>query len=171
MQLNYSSNFGQAVKALQKMRSHYQKFGKRWVSECTAHLREQLIANLESQGRSGQSPPLSEMTKQIYQQHGEPDGSGIAEHIGVTITKNGNSWVGTVGIASGKPTMIAKIQDQGATIPVTDAMRGFLSASYGIHLRQETTHIHIPGRRFWRLSSENTKKFALQKLKNHDPKK
>lgn len=41
---------------------------------------------------------------------------------------------------------IAAIQEYGAVIPVTDRMRGFLSAAYGIHLKKSTTQIVIPPR-------------------------
>jgi len=163
MDLTYTSNFRDAIASLKNIRVYYKTVGERWVSEACLHFKEQLIANLASQGQGSQ--PLSPMTRLIYDRTGEPDGSGIVEHIGITVTRVGNSWVGTIGIKSGKPTMIALVQDQGASILVTEAMRGFLSSAYGIHLRQETTHIHIPGRRFWRLSCQSTRQFALQKLK------
>ena len=44
----------------------------------------------------------------------------------------------------------APVQEFGGHIPVTDKMRGFLAANYGIHLRKDTTHITIPPRSFLR---------------------
>jgi hypothetical protein len=58
-------------------------------------------------------------------------------------------YVATLGIPDGKPTIVAKVQNDGATIQVTDKMRGYLSAALGIHLNASTTHIVVPGRYFW----------------------
>ena len=41
---------------------------------------------------------------------------------------------------------IARIQEYGATITVTDKMRKFLAVAYGIYLKKETTTITIPPR-------------------------
>ena len=109
-----------------------------------------LRENLESQGREGgHPPPLSEMTKDIYARSGEPDGSGIRDHIEIITYRRGGRQFSTVGIHSGRPSIIAQVQNNGATIAVTDKMRGYLSAKFGIHLKASTTHIVIPGRSFW----------------------
>jgi len=100
--------------------------------------------NLEDQGRGGQGPPLSKATLKIYAQAGDPDGRALLDRI--ELTRYSNRVI--VGIPDGKPTTIARVQDRGAIIPVTDAMRGYLAA-HGIHLRQSTQYIQVPPRGFW----------------------
>jgi hypothetical protein len=53
--------------------------------------------------------------------------------------------------------MIAKVQDQGATIQVTPKMRGFLAAKYQIFLKASTRVIVIPARQSW----SATRDFAM----------
>lgn len=121
--------------------------------------------NLETQGRGGSPPPLSSMTRRIYDKDGEPDGSGIVNHLTLEFLRRGQKFYATLGIPEGKPSMIAKVQDRGTTVRVTEKMRGFLSARYGIHLRQETTHINIPGRHFWERSLRRGRSKAMRELK------
>jgi phage gpG-like protein len=124
--------------------------GNKAATRAAATMDSAVRHNLQTQGRAGGNPPpLSEMTKQIYAQVGEPDGSGIENHLELAYTKRGRKYVATLGIPDGKPTIVAKVQNDGATIPVTAKMRGYLSAVLGIHLKASTTHIVVPGRYFW----------------------
>lgn len=51
------------------------------------------------------------------------------------------------GIPAGPLARIARVQEEGATIEVTPAMRAYLHAE-GLHLRADTTHVVIPARPF-----------------------
>ena len=51
----------------------------------------------------------------------------------------------------------APIQEFGGSVPVTDKMRGFLAAAYGIHLRKSTATINIPPRSFLRTTFKEHK--------------
>jgi hypothetical protein len=84
----------------------------------------------------------------MYSQYGEPDGSGILNHIEFDSKTNSKGAIAWMGIPSGKPTVVAIVQDRGATITVTPKMRGFL-ASRGIFLRADTMAIVVPGRGSW----------------------
>ena len=70
----------------------------------------------------------------------------------------------TVGIAT-ENEMLALMQEHGATVTVTPAMRGFLGA-HGLHLRGTTKAIHIPARRPWRKTWIGTSPSAIKNLKN-----
>lgn len=132
-----------------KLRSLEQVKDNGWAVKC-AELMETLYKEyMDTQGRaSGTAPPLSSATKLIYNAVGEPDGSGVTDHIEVTYTEINGKTVATIGILDGKPSLIAKVQDQGAVVAVTDKMRGFL-ASCGIFLKDSTTQIVIPARHSW----------------------
>lgn len=119
------------------------------VKEAAIEMKTEAIANLEGQGRGGAPPPLSQLTTRIYQETGEPDGSGIRNHLTIEYRQTDRGTVAVLGIPEGQPTIVAKVQNDGCSIPVTDKMRGFLSAEYGIHLRSTTTHIFVPPRHFW----------------------
>lgn len=119
------------------------------VEAAAIEMKHEAIANLEGQGRGGAPPPLSQMTTKIYQQAGEPDGSGIRNHLEVEYKQTSRGTIAVLGIPDGQPTIVAKVQNDGCSILVTDKMRGFLSAEYGIHLRSTTTHIVVPPRHFW----------------------
>jgi hypothetical protein len=120
---------------------------------------------LENQGETGGSPPpLSSATRLIYETTGEPDGSGIRDHVTVSYSKVGNSTIATLGIPEGKPTMIAKVQNEGAVIGVTERMRGFL-AYCGIFLKESTTQIVIPGRHAWDYALRDTVVEAKRELR------
>ena len=45
---------------------------------------------------------------------------------------------------------LARVHEFGVDIPVTDKMRGYLSAQFGVHLKASTTVIRIPERSFIR---------------------
>lgn len=165
MKLKYTSNYGKAIDRIEKLKQRMPEQGRQWVGETISAMNQDLRVHLGEQGRNGAPPPLSGMTREIYRIDGEPDGSGITNHITLEYKKREGTITAILGIPTGKPTLIAKVQDQGATIRVTDKMRGFLAANYGIYLRQETTHIHIPGRYFWSTVLRKTRSQALRKLR------
>lgn len=162
--LNSSSTYGILLAKLKNVRARVNAKGAQWVMVSANRLDDLIRQHLQSQGRGGATPPLSEMTKQIYEIAGEPDGSGIHNTLEQYFRQEGNAFVAGVGIPEGKPTVIAKVQDEGAVIPVTDKMRGFMAANFGIYLRAETTHIVIPGRNFWSQSVKQAQSDAKKEL-------
>lgn len=129
-------------------------------------MKENYIDRLRSQGRSGdQTDPLSGATYKIYSQMGNPNGSGVINHLSIIQLKNKNTMGHAMAIASGKPTMIAIVQNNGVTIGVTDKMRGFL-ASQGVYLKQSTIAINIPSRKSFELALAKTQKESPRILRN-----
>jgi len=68
----------------------------------------------------------------------------------MSVWKEGKRWFG--GLPSGVKgdkgqdlNLVGLVHEWGATVPVTDAMRGFFLAN-GVPLRPETTHLTIPPR-------------------------
>lgn len=138
--------------------------GQEWATQSVNKFEEIYREHLENQGRGGAPPPLSSATEYIYSQDGWPDGSGIRNHIEIITRVDKKGAIALLGIPKGKPTMVAIVQDKGATITVTDKMRGFL-ASRGIFLRADTIAIVIPGRHSWSESIKTAIKLAKTKLK------
>lgn len=62
-----------------------------------------------------------------------------------------------VGVFDGANLKLAAIHEFGVDIEVTDAMRGYLAAELGIHLRKDTTHIKIPERAPLRRTADDPK--------------
>ena len=139
--------------------------GERWARESVQFLDDTYRDHLATQGRGGQPPPLSAVTRHLYRRLGEPNGSGIRNHIEVIYDQQGDRFTATFGIPPGRPTLVAKVQDQGAVIRVTPRMRGFL-AQNGVFLKSTTTHIHIPGRHSWEYSLQDAREEAKRKLKD-----
>lgn len=165
--IKFKSDYRRLDNRVNQMRSHFRKVDPEKSAKESAHyFYNKLIENLESQGRGGEPPDLSTATRQIYQVDGEPDGSGIRNHIVVSVNKRGKSWVGSVMIPPGKPTLVAAVQESGATIPVTERMRGFL-ALRGIYLKSSTNYIYVPGRKFWSKAKTDTKRFTRGKLRRN----
>ena len=157
--MRYRSDLGKLFKRFDKMRSLPQR-GQDWAEQSAKAFEQQYRQNLEEQGRGGAPPPLSSATRKIYAKSGEPDGSGIRDHIERrTITTPGGVRC-IVGIPRGRPTIVARVQNHGATIRVTERMRGFLAA-HGIHLRATKTTIRIPGRRSWDNAVWRSRKQAI----------
>jgi hypothetical protein len=133
--------------------------GRGWVestaSQCEKHLHTNLIE---------QRSNLSGATRRIYAIRGNPDGSGIRNHIGNTRNSDRESLRITVGIARGKPTMVAKVQEYGTTIAVTNRMRSWFRR-HGINLKSSTVFIRIPGRKFWSKALTSAKKTSKKELK------
>lgn len=134
---------------LARMRQEILPVGERWAQEAADDLALTYRAYVATQGRSGsESPPLSPATEFIYSQYGEPDGSGILNHIETGANASSKGAIAWVAVPKGKPTIVAIVQDKGATISVTPKMRGFL-ATRGIFLRANTMAIVVPGRGSW----------------------
>ncbi len=162
--LRNTSSYSTLLAKLKNARSRVNAKGAQWVMVSASRLDELIRQHLQTQGRGGAAPPLSAMTKQIYEIAGEPDGSGIHDTLDLYFRQERNAFIAGVGIPEGRPTMIAKVQDEGAVIPVTDKMRGFMTANFGIFLRAETTHIVIPGRNFWSQSVKQAQSDAKKEL-------
>lgn len=60
--------------------------------------------------------------------------------------------------------MYAAMNEFGGRITVTDKMRGFLSATKGIHLRKDKQYIDIPSRPFLRQTVEKQRKKWVEDL-------
>lgn len=141
-------DFFAAADRLERLARETTSSGERWAKGLAHQMYDRAILNLETQGRGRLPPPLSEATHKIYAQDGPPDGSGIRNHIEIRYERQGSRFMAIVGVPEGKPSLVARVQERGATIPVSPQMRGWL-ARHGIFLKSSTTHINIPGRHFW----------------------
>ena len=166
MQFKYESEWDDLLKNLDKLEKRSPVVGKRIAMDAVKTMDQAARDHLATQGRGGYPPPLSELTRHIYSIDGEPDGSGIHDNMEIAYQTRGSNFVAILGVVKGKATMIAKVQNSGAVIPVTDKMRGFFAARYGIGLRAETTHIIVPGRKFWDESLRQAKSQAIRDLGN-----
>lgn len=164
MDFDFTSDWDGLFSRLDKLGKANVK-GKAIMARAAQEMDGAVRNHLSEQGRGGYPPPLADMTKQIYKIDGQPDGSGIVNHLELSYFQIGNKYTACLGIPTGKPTMIARVQNNGCIIQVTDKMRGFLAAQYGIFLRAETTHITIPGRKFWDESIQYTRSRAIARLK------
>ena len=77
------------------------------------------------------------------------DEHGLSDKIEVNVTNTSQGVKVVIGVPEGEPTTIAYVQEHGAAIPVTPKMRGYIAYTWGIYLKQSTTHIHVPGKQFW----------------------
>ena len=155
------------IDRLNRTKSNLPNLGDRWVKNSIHNLDRHIRHNLATQGRS-RPPKLSSATLQIYRNSEPPDGSGIRNHLEINYHSEGGKSIAILGIPLGKPTTVARTQEYGAVIRVTDKMRKFL-ASQGIFLRADTTHITIPARYFWSMANTRAKTEAialLEELKN-----
>lgn len=165
MKIRVKGGYGRAAKDIQKQVEDIPKIAESWTRSITEYHYRILLSYLETQGRAGgASPPLSDATRHLYSQRGEPDGSGIRDHIRREVGRTNNRWWGRVYIEGDDPSLVARVQDQGAIIQVTDAMRGFLAA-HGIFLKQSTLFIEIPARHFWSDSQKRAHRLARRRLK------
>ena len=150
MKLKVTSNLNGLTAKLQEVKEKVPLRGAEWAETSAHNMYVLYLGHLANQGRAnGQLPSLSPATLKIYEIDGNPDGSGIRNHVEEGLFRDVHTVVGYVGVPNGKPTMIAKVQNDGCVIQVTEAMRGFLSSKYGINLRAETTSIYIPPRYSW----------------------
>lgn len=67
-----------------------------------------------------------------------------------------------VGVLKGEHKWLAAIHEYGLDIEVTPAMRAYLHRN-GLHLKDSTTHIHIPERSFLRTGYDKNKDDVMQK--------
>lgn len=63
----------------------------------------------------------------------------------------------------------ARVHEYGVDIPVTDKMRNFWVAKFGVGLKASTTHIRIPERSFLRNGSEQATPAIMAKAKELVP--
>ncbi|MFQ3617447.1 MAG: hypothetical protein SNJ57_10055 [Cyanobacteriota bacterium] len=164
MKLSRKGSYRKLLQRLEQAPRRVAKTGTQWAIASARDVDNRVRQNLDTQGRGGTPPPLSPITRELYRQTGEPDGSGIVNHLTLEFQRKGDSFVAILGIPEGKPSLVARVQDRGATIPVTDRMRGFLAA-HGIFLRATTTHINVPGRHFWELALRDSRASAKRNLK------
>ena len=167
MKLKIESNLDGLSAKLSDLKTNVPIRGATWAEKSSEYMATLYLDYLESQGRSGGAPPpLSDATNHIYGINGSPDGDGVRNHVRQGVFNVRNKVIGFVGIPDGQPTIIAKVQNDGALIRVTEAMRGFLAAVYGIYLKEETKHIHIPARHSW---DESLRKAKIKSkiLSNH----
>lgn len=87
----------------------------------------------------------------------------LVSRLEVVRTVTANSVSVVVGMPEGEGSMIAYVQEYGATVVVTEKMRGFMSAN-GMPLKASTKAIHIPARHPWRQSWEKVKPAALRQM-------
>jgi hypothetical protein len=162
--LEVTNNWGPLKSALTRLPAAAQAWGEEWARDSVHNLDRIYRDHLAHQGRGGEPPPLSDATKHLYDRVGEPDGSGIRNHITIEYEVTPRGCTAIFGIPEGQPSIVARVQNEGATIPVSDAMRGFLAA-HGIFLKATTTHIEIPARYSWDKSIERARADSRNRLK------
>ncbi|MGB3203667.1 MAG: hypothetical protein WBB28_01625 [Crinalium sp.] len=165
MELTYDSDWDKLFNKLDKLEHNVARVGEETMSNAARHMNWHVRNNLATQGRGGEGPELSSMTLHIYEIDGQPDGSGIRNHLTLDFKQRGNRFTATLGIPEGKPTMVAKVQNDGAIIPVTEKMRSFLKSRYRIGLGEKTSHIIVPGRKFWDNALKETRHQVLLELR------
>lgn len=69
-----------------------------------------------------------------------------------------------VGVLEGEHKWLAAIHEYGLDIAVTPAMRAYLHGQ-GLHLKDSTTHIHIPERSFLRTGYDKNRDDVMKKAK------
>lgn len=122
-------------------------------------MRSRSIENLKTQGRGGEGPPLAESTKRIYAKYGEPRGETLANNMRVSTRKERNGFTVEVDFASGSdpdPRAVAVLQNFGGMTEVDERTRSRFAGA-GINLRPTTTHLFVPGRRFWDKAYEDVR--------------
>ena len=164
VKIKQKGGYKNLIQRLEKAPHRISQQGPQWAIASARDVDTRVRENLGSQGRGGAPPALSPVTEGIYRQAGQPDGSGITNHLTLEFRREGNKFIALLGIPEGKPSMVARVQDRGATIPVTDRMRGFL-AVHGIFLRATTTHINVPGRHFWEAALRDGRASSKRQLK------
>lgn len=164
MKLTQQGSYKKLVQRLEQAPRRVSQKGSQWAIASASDVDTRVRENLGAQGRGGAPPPLSSATQKIYRAAGQPDGSGIVNHLTLEFRREGNRFVATLGIPEGRPSLVARVQDRGATIPVSERMRGFLAVQ-GIFLRATTTHINIPGRHFWETALRDSRASSKRQLK------
>lgn len=76
-------------------------------------------------------------------------GGDLEQAITFRVTPQGRAFVVWAGVAPGPLGRVARVQEYGCTIAVTDRMRAYLHAE-GLHLAASTEYVTIPPRPFVR---------------------
>jgi len=135
--------------------------GAKWAKRAAGRHKDNYLHNLETQGRpGGEGPPLSDFTKK-----NPSDGSGVRDWVEVASRKRPRGGSAACGIADEKAATIARVQDGGTTIVVTENMRDYF-ASRGATPPPVGSTIEIPGRRSWERAIAKTKGEALSDLES-----
>jgi len=87
----------------------------------------------------------------------------------MTVWKEGKRWYGGLPLdAKGSKgqdlNVVGAVHENGATVPVTDAVRAFFAAQ-GFPLRKDTTHITVPPRPWFEPAFEELKEYAGEVLR------
>lgn len=134
--------------------------GARWAKHSAVRHKENYLHNLETQGRSGGGgPPISKFTRE-----NPSDGSGIRDWVDVEVRKRTKQTSAVCGIANERAAMIARVQDRGTTIQVTEEMRNYF-ASTGATPPAMGSVIEIPGRRSWERAIGQSKEESIAEMK------
>jgi hypothetical protein len=158
MKLTTESGFDKLVADIENLR-HLPNAGGDWAAKSAVRHKDNYIENLETQGRpGGEGPAVSRFTRE-----NPSDGSGIRNWVEVETRKTSRGGIAACGIANEKAAMIARVQDQGTTVVVTEKMRNYF-ASRGATPPSVGSIIEIPGRRSWERAIDQSKKEALSDL-------
>jgi hypothetical protein len=133
--------------------------GARWAQHSANRHRDNYLHNLETQGRSGEGPPLSKFTRD-----NPSDGSGIRDWVEVEVRRSPRKTAAVCGIANERAAMIARVQDKGTTIKVTEEMRNYF-ASTGATPPAMGSVIEVPGRRSWERAIAQSRGQAVAEIK------
>lgn len=146
---SFDENKGnQIIRSLILLKKNTPKIAEKWVKDSANEFHQQLLHNLETQGRGGQGPELAESTLARYRASNGalPDGSGIRNHIQVRFTKTARGFSAVVGIPNGDPTMVAMVQNYGCLIQVGNKS------------------FYVPARYFWTLASDHIFRYSKRKI-------
>jgi hypothetical protein len=158
MKLTTESGFDKLIADIENLR-RLPKDGGGWAAKSAVRHKDNYIENLETQGRpGGEGPAVSKFTRE-----NPSDGSGIRDWVEVVSNRNPRGGTAACGIANEKAAMIARVQDQGTTVVVTESMRDYF-ASRGATPPPVGSIIEIPGRRSWERAIAQSKKEALSDL-------
>lgn len=163
MSLSFKSDLGHLKAKLAALQT-ISRQGSQWAEGSAKELDTALRDNLATQRRGKNPPTLSSATLKTYGVDGQPHGSAIRDHLETFHQHSASQSTSGVGIPQGKPAIAAKVQTFGATIRVTDKMRGYLAAK-GIFLKPSTKAIRIPARGFWTRSWRTAKQSRFARLK------
>lgn len=158
MKLTTESGFEKLIADIENLR-RLPSDGGDWAAKSAVRHKGNYIENLETQGRpGGEGPAVSKFTRE-----NPSDGSGIRNWVEVETRKTPRGGAAACGIANERAAMIARVQDQGTTVVVTESMRDYF-ASRGATPPPVGSIIEIPGRRSWERAIAQSKKEALSDL-------
>ena len=158
MTLKTKGSFNPLILKIGGLPNKLMKKGEVWAKESAKNAMEIYKSNLETQGRPGGfGEPVSDFTRR-----NPSDGSGIRDHIKVSFKRQRNKIVAAMGIEDPRATTIAKVQEDGTTILVTESMADYL-AMKGLNV-QPGGHIEIPGRKSWSRAIKQSSSEAKHKI-------